>query len=89
MAKEKTEQNKTFMFTAGWCPPCKNTKKMLAKDSNKDLADMIEMVDVETPEGEKLAKKHKVQTIPTFVKPDGERSEGAMSAKEMRAFFKK
>lgn len=88
MATKKEKPTKTVMFSAGWCPPCKTTKKMLAQKGNEDIADLIEIVDVETPDGEKRAKKANVQTIPTFVRPDGERSEGSMSAKKMRDFLK-
>jgi glutaredoxin len=75
------------MFTANWCPACKATKKLLAQKDNADIASMIEIVDVETKAGEKLALAAEVQSIPTFVRPDGKKKEGGMTPKAMRAFL--
>lgn len=77
--------SKTMFFTAKWCAPCQQVKRVLRE--NPDLARKIEVVDIETPEGEALMGKHKVRALPTFRRPDGERHVGAMTKRELRAFL--
>jgi thiol-disulfide isomerase/thioredoxin len=78
-------KTKTLFFTAKWCAPCQSVKRVLRE--NPDLAKRIEVVDVETPEGEALMGKYKVRALPTFRRPDGERHVGAMNKRELVAFL--
>lgn len=82
----KTQRTKTLFFTAGWCGPCKGVKRMLAKPENAELAGKIDVVDIDTAEGSKLADTFKVQAIPMFVSPDGEEHVGALTAKQLAKF---
>jgi hypothetical protein len=52
---------------------------------NPDLAARLEVIDID--ENEALADKYEIQAVPTFVRPDGTRGSGAMSAKVLRAFL--
>lgn len=74
---------RTKYFTASWCPPCQLVHRMLAR--HPDLAARLEVIDVD--EHEALADRYEVQAVPTFVRPDGARESGAMSARELRAFL--
>jgi glutaredoxin len=52
------------MFTAKWCFPCKNAKKVLKE---QHLLSQIELIDVDTEEGKKKAQKNNITEIPSFV----------------------
>lgn len=86
MSKQKKSSgyNKTLFFTAKWCPPCQVVKRMLSKQ--EALAKKLEIVDIDTEEGEKLAVKFKVRGIPAFIHPDGTLFVGGMNKKELEAF---
>lgn len=81
-----TKRTKTIMFTAAWCPPCQTVKKMLHRLGNEALLKKLELVDIDTPEGAKLADKHKVKAIPTFLSPEGKTHLGPMNRRELSAF---
>jgi len=81
------KRTKTIMFTADWCAPCKAVKRMLHKPENKALLERIEFVDIDTPDGEKLADKHKVKAIPTFLSPEGKTCLGPMNKRELRLWM--
>jgi thiol-disulfide isomerase/thioredoxin len=74
---------RTKYFTASWCGPCQLVHRMLAK--HPDLAARLEVIDID--EHEALADRYEIQAVPTFVRPDGKRESGALSAKELRAFL--
>ena len=74
---------RTLFFTASWCPPCQQVKRAVARQSSGAVAAKLLMVDVESPDGERLATKHRVRTIPTFVRPDGKRQVGALTLREL------
>ena len=79
----------TLFFTADWCGPCSGMKRFLAKDEATDLRDQIVFVDVDSSAGDKLANKFGVSSMPTFIRPDGQSHEGAMTLKALRAWMKK
>lgn len=70
--------NRTLFFTASWCGPCQSMKRALAKDTAKPVTDKLLVVDIDSAAGMKLAEKHGVRSIPTFMRPDGESQVGAM-----------
>jgi thioredoxin-like negative regulator of GroEL len=74
---------RTKYFTASWCPPCQLVHRMLAK--HPELAARLEILDVD--EHRKIADRYDIESIPTFVHPDGRRRSGAMTARELRAFL--
>lgn len=74
---------RTKYFTASWCPPCRVMHRLLAR--HPDLAARLEILDVD--EHEALADAHDIDCVPTFVRPDGVRRSGPMTAKELRAFL--
>jgi hypothetical protein len=74
---------RTKYFTAAWCPPCRVVHRVLAQ--HPDLAARLEVYDVD--EHEALADAHGIDYVPTFVRPDGARRSGPMTAKELRAFL--
>lgn len=78
-------QTKTLFFTASWCTPCKVVKRMLAH--NPELADKIEIVDIDTHEGESLANSRRVKVLPTFIRPNGDRHIGGMNKRELAAWI--
>lgn len=87
MTNTKTK-TKTIMFTASWCPPCQTVKRMLHRTGNEALLAELELVDIDSPEGEKLADQHKVLAIPTFLSPDGRTHTGGLTKRELIAFLK-
>jgi thiol-disulfide isomerase/thioredoxin len=74
---------RTKYFTASWCPPCQLMHRMLEK--HPDLKAQLEILDVD--EHEALAERYDIDAVPTFVRPDGRRRSGAMTARELRAFL--
>jgi glutaredoxin len=52
------------MFTAKWCLPCKNAKRILKEHQ---LLSKIELIDVDTEEGKEKAQKHNITEIPSFL----------------------
>ena len=76
-------EGRTLFFTASWCPPCQQVKRALGKPGAEAVAAQLLVVDVDTPAGEKLATKHGVQSIPTFVRPDGATETGAMTVRQL------
>lgn len=85
--QEKQEQTKTIMFAADWCPSCKVMKKLITKTGNEAFAEAVDMVDVDTSEGAKLAESFRVNSIPTFVRPDGKKFAGPMNAAAFKKFL--
>lgn len=81
------KRTKTIMFTADWCAPCRAVKRMLAKPENAALLKRVEFVDIDTDEGGKLADKHDVKAIPTFLSPSGEIHLGPMNKRELRLWM--
>jgi thioredoxin-like negative regulator of GroEL len=57
---------KMVMITTAWCAPCKHAKKYLIPEVEKDCPGQVEVVDgADDPEN--LAKKNKVQHVPTIL----------------------
>ena len=54
------------MITTTWCAPCKNAKKYLIPEVEKDCPGQVEVVDAED-DPENLAKKNKVMRVPTIL----------------------
>jgi glutaredoxin len=52
------------MFTAKWCLPCKNAKKILKKHQ---LLSRIELIDVDTEGGKEKAQNNNITEIPSFL----------------------
>lgn len=55
---------KVLRFTAGWCIPCKQLASIL---ESIETTVPIEIVDVDTEEGSKLATQHGIRGVPTLV----------------------
>lgn len=79
-----TGRDKTMLFSADWCAPCKQLKRAL--DRNPELASEVEIIDVDVQVA--LADQFGVQTIPTLIRPDGNRLEGLPTLGELRAFMR-
>jgi len=95
--KEAKNLNKLIFIDtyADWCKPCKWMDKKTFKDPlvgelfNEHFINL--KVDVETQEGEKIAKKHLVTSLPTllFLNGNGEviqRSLGALNPNDLLVF---
>ena len=57
-------------FTAEWCQPCKELKRTVYPQA--DVARRLDSfvraeVDIDTPEGKKLARRYTVQTVPVLM----------------------
>ena len=74
---------RTLFFTATWCAPCQQMKKALGRADAAAVSALLRVVDIDTPAGEKLAAKHRVQCVPTFIRPDGKRQEGSSTVKQL------
>jgi thiol-disulfide isomerase/thioredoxin len=79
----KSTEAGTLFFTATWCAPCQQMKKALARADAAAVTALLRVVDIDTPAGEKLAAKHRVQCVPTFIRPDGQRQEGSSTVKQL------
>lgn len=55
---------KVLRFTASWCTPCKALAPILEE---VETTIPIEVVDVDTEEGSKLATKYGIRGVPTLV----------------------
>jgi len=51
-----------LLFTSKRCPPCRPMKERLRKEGVK-----FKEIDVDTPEGSKLADKYNVRMLPSMV----------------------
>jgi len=76
-------RTQTLYFTASWCGPCQAMHRLLHK--HPDLLALIEIVDID--ENVALAEEYGIRAVPTLVRPDGERVEGSMGLRELRAFL--
>lgn len=61
---------KALFFVSKDCPGCLDVKKIVRKQ-NIDYRKYVREVDVDTPEGGKLADKFNVRSIPSCVDADG------------------
>lgn len=79
---------KIRMFTMKGCAPCAAVRRILNADPG--LAARVEIVDIDTDKGERLADEHHVRALPTFLRGDGKgknRHLGAMSKRELLAWI--
>ena len=54
------------MVTTKWCAPCKQAKKFLIPEVEKDCPGQVEVIDGED-DPENIARKYKVQHVPTIL----------------------
>lgn len=88
-----TSEGMTLLdFSASWCGPCREQKKVLKKFSEKRPDVKVEFIDMDTVDGELRGEKYKVQALPTLViLKDGKKKdqwEGLTSLKELLEKFK-
>lgn len=76
---------KATLYHASWCGPCSVLKAALAKPENADLAAAITLVDVD--KASRRADRAGVQAVPTLVREDGARIEGARTPKALRKWL--
>lgn len=83
---------KLLYFTASWCQPCKKMGPMIEQFA-ADYAGrlQVEKVDVDDFDNLGMVEGYAVQTVPTFILVDGDRSVGRTfgmrSEDEMRTFI--
>lgn len=59
--------NTMRLFTASWCKPCSTVKDYIAERNITD----IEIVDIETEQGDKTRRELGIRGIPILEKDDG------------------
>lgn len=73
-----------LLFTAVWCTTCKALKSML------DVTTMgVQNIDVDTPEGAKLAEEYKVDIMPCMINGDNRLDGlGSNTKEQIEEFYK-
>lgn len=83
--------DKIVVMTAAWCGPCKMLKPLIEEVSNEFDSIQVEVVDIDSPDGQTLCAKHNVRGIPTCIAFDGDEvlktKVGSMSKTEVVQFF--
>jgi len=54
-------------FFAEWCGPCKAMKPLV-----DEVFGSVTEVDIDTPEGAKIAEKYRVRGVPTLIRVDAD-----------------
>lgn len=67
---------RTLFLTATCRAPWQRVKMALGRADAAAVNALLRVVDIEAPAGEKLAAKHRVQLVPTFIRPGGAPSRG-------------
>lgn len=57
--------NHLIKFEASWCQPCQTLTQVMKGIEHT-------RIDIDTPDGEALAKHYKVQSLPTLILIDGD-----------------
>ncbi|EYF05663.1 thioredoxin family protein [Chondromyces apiculatus] len=79
-AEGLTGKPRLVEFTSGYCPACKRMAPIVAeleKKCARSVAGAIHQVDVDDPDGEALATRYGVRSLPTFLALDAQGSEVA------------
>lgn len=59
--------NTVFYFTAAWCGPCQKVKPIVAKINDEYEEDKKPFKVIDIDDNPELARKYRIQSVPTFV----------------------
>lgn len=74
----------TIFYGAFWCPHCQATKRLFGSS-----AKLLPYVECSTPDGQgqtQICKDKKIQSYPTWIRPDGAILNGEHPVEEIAAF---